>query len=144
EFVSYEQIRNLCRADVAHDTAFFFDFRQYHRPGSGTLLALRKDGEAITETVPPGNRDIAADCESLDEFLWTIARHKVVKTDRAHVMIAAALLGKEVYFGASNYHKLPALAACSLQDYPVSFVPDLRVRLMDELSKERPQAGDGG
>lgn len=144
EFVSYEQIRNLCRADVAHDTAFFFDFRHYRRPGSGTLLALRKDGEALTETVPPGNRDIAADCESLDEFLWTIARHEVVKTDRAHVMVAAALLGKEVYFGASNYHKLPALAACSLQGYPVSFVPDLRVRLTDELSKERPQAGDGG
>jgi len=144
EFVSYEQIRNLCRADLAHDTAFFFDFRQHRRPGSGTLLALRKDGEALTETVPPGNRDIAADCESLDEFLWTIARHEVVKTDRAHVMIAAALLGKEVYFSASNYHKLPALAACSLQGYPVSFVPDLRVTLMDEFSKERAQAEDGG
>lgn len=144
EFVSYEQIQNLCRADIAHDTAFFFDFEQHRRPGSGTLLAFRKDGEALTETVPPGNRDIAADCESLDEFLWTIARHEVVKTDRAHVMIAAALLGKEVYFNAGNYHKVPALAACSLQGYPVSFVPDLRVRLTDELSKERTQAGDGG
>lgn len=144
EFVSYEQIRNLCRADVAHDTAFFFDFRQHRRPGSGTLLAFRTDAEALTETVPPGNRDIAVDCESLDEFLWIIARHEVVKTDRAHVMIAAALLGKEVYFNASNYHKVPALAACSLQGYPVSFVPDLRVRLTDELSKERPQAVDGG
>ncbi|MCA1636226.1 MAG: polysaccharide pyruvyl transferase family protein [Acidobacteria bacterium] len=144
EFVSYEGIRNLCRADVAHDTAFFFDFRQHRRPGGGTLLAFRKDAEALTDTVPPGNRDIAVDCESLDEFLWTIARHEVVKTDRAHVMIAAALLGKEVYFSASNYHKLPALAACSLQGYPVSFVPDLRVRLTDELSKGQPQAADGG
>lgn len=138
EFVSYEQIRNLCSADVAHDTAFFFDYRQHQLPGSGTLLAFRKDGEAITEAVPPGNRDIATDCESLDEFLWTIARHKMVKTDRAHVMIAAALLGKEVYFNASNYHKLPALAGSSLQGYPVSFVPDLREKLVDELSKERP------
>ena len=144
EFVSFEQIRNLCRAEVAHDTAFFFDYQQHCRPGSGTLLAFRTDREALTDTVPPGNRDIAVDCESLDEFLWTIGRHEVVKTDRAHVMIAAALLGKEVYFSASNYHKLPALAACSLQGYPVSFAPDLRARLTDELSKERQQAVDDG
>ena len=142
EFVSYEQIRNLCRADVAHDTAFFFDFGTYAHAGSGTLLAFRTDGEALTEPVPPGNRDIAADCESLDEFLWTIAQHEVVKTDRAHVLIAAALLGKEVYFNASNYHKLPALAAASLQECRVSFIPDLRVRLTEELSKEQSQAAN--
>jgi hypothetical protein len=144
EFVSYEQIRNLCHADIAHDTAFFFDYAQHRRPGNGTLVAFRKDGEALTETAPPGNYDIAAECESLDQFLWTIARHEVVKTDRAHVMIAAALLGKEVYFDACSYHKLTALADCSLQGYPVSFVPDLRMRLTDELSKERPHAVDGG
>lgn len=144
EFVSYEQIRNLCRADIAHDTAFFFDYGRYRRPGKGTLLSFRRDGEAISEPAPPGNRDLAAECESLDEFLWDVARYEVVKTDRAHLMIAAALLGKDVHFDASNYHKLPALAASSLQGYPVSFLPNLRERLTDELSKEQPRAADGG
>ncbi|MET0646122.1 MAG: 2OG-Fe(II) oxygenase, partial [Pyrinomonadaceae bacterium] len=40
EYVSYEQIRTLCRAELAHDTAFFFDFEPYRRPGRGTLLAF--------------------------------------------------------------------------------------------------------
>ena len=120
EHVSYEQIRTLCRAELAHDTAFFFDFEPYRRPGRGTLLAFRTDGEALTKSVPPGNLDLSVGCESLDEFLWAIARHELVQTDRAHVMIAAALLGKEVRFAPSSYHKLPGLAASSLQGFPVS------------------------
>jgi hypothetical protein len=148
EFSSYEQIRHLCRSDVAHDTAFFFDFELHRRPGRGTLVAFRTDGEALTPAVPPGNRDIAVACESLDEFLWTIARHEVVMTDRAHVMIAAALLGKEVHFSASNYHKVEALAASSLQSYSISFVPNLRWKLTNELktagaNAQSENAGDG-
>jgi exopolysaccharide biosynthesis predicted pyruvyltransferase EpsI len=120
EYVSYEQIRTLCRAGLAHDTAFFFDFEPYRRPGRGTLLAFRTDRESLTNSVPPGNQDISATCESLDEFLWTIARHASVKTDRAHVMISAAMMGKEVRYAPSSYHKLPALAASSLQGFPVT------------------------
>ncbi len=120
EHVSYEQIAPLCRAELAHDTAFFFDFEPYRRTGHGTLLAFRTDRESLTNSVPPGNLDLSAICESLDEFLWTIARHEVVQTDRAHVMIAAALLGKEVRYAPSSYHKLPALAASSLRGFPVS------------------------
>ncbi|MFL6253614.1 MAG: polysaccharide pyruvyl transferase family protein [Pyrinomonadaceae bacterium] len=120
EHTSFEQIRTLCRAELAHDTAFFFDFEPYRRPGRGTLLAFRTDRESLTNSVPPGNLDLSVACESLDEFLWRIARHEVVQTDRAHVMIAAALLGKEVRYAPSSYHKLPALAASSLRDYKVS------------------------
>lgn len=146
EFASYEQIRHLCQADVAHDTAFFFEFEPYKRLGRGTLLAFRTDGEALTEGVPHGNRDIAMTCEGLDEFLWTISRHELVKTDRAHVMIAASLLGKQVLFGASNYHKVPALAASSLQGYPVFLVPDLRAKLGAEScpSPDKNQGVDPG
>jgi hypothetical protein len=135
ELVSFEQIRDLCEAEVACDTAFFFDFNAYDRPGHGTLLAFRTDGEALTPAVPAGNNDIAITCESLDEFLWTIARHAVINTDRAHVMIAAALLGKEVHFTSSNYHKVPALAASSLSQYSITFIPDLRERWCKESRK---------
>lgn len=120
EHVSYEQVRTLCRAELAHDTAFFFDYEQYRRPGRGTLLAFRTDREALTNSVPPGNNDISVACESLDEFLWAIARHESVQTDRAHVMIAAAMLGKQVRYAPSSYHKLPALAASALQGFRVS------------------------
>lgn len=120
EHASYEQIRSLCRAELAHDTAFFFDFEPYRRPGRGTLLAFRTDRESLANSVPPGNLDLSVACESLDEFLWRIARHDMVQTDRAHVVIAAALLGKEVRYAPSSYHKLPGLAASSLRGYKVS------------------------
>ncbi|HKO99975.1 MAG TPA: glycosyltransferase [Pyrinomonadaceae bacterium] len=136
EFGSYDQIRSLCNSEIAHDTAFFFDFRPYYREGRGTLIAFRTDGEALTGEVPPGNNDISMTCESLDEFLWTIARHDTIETDRAHVMIAAALLGKKVRYGRSNYHKVPALALSSLQDYPVVSLadnpPTFRQRIMEQ------------
>lgn len=120
EHVSYKLIRPLCRAELAHDTAFFYDFEPYRRPGHGTLFAFRTDRESVTNSLPPGNLDLSVACESLDEFLWTIARHERVQTDRAHVMIAAALLGKEVRYAPSSYHKLPAIAASALRGFNVS------------------------
>ena len=83
------------------------------------LTAYRNDGEATRRYLPDGNNDISVTCESLDEFLWTIARHELVRTDRAHVTIAAAMLGKQVEYAASNYHKVPAIVAYSLGGLPV-------------------------
>jgi GT2 family glycosyltransferase len=140
EFVSYEQIRHLCHAEIAHDTAFFFDFSPYRRTGQGTLLTFRTDKESATGHVPKSNNDISSTCESLDEFLWTIAQYELVKTDRAHVMIAAALLGKQVHYAASNYHKLPAIAACALQDYPVFPLAEVRAQSVREQLFEQARA----
>ncbi len=127
EAVSFAAIRGLCAAGLAHDAAFFADLAAYRDAiaggGSGTLLAYRLDREARGEAPPAGNRDISTACSSLDEWLWTIARHAEVETDRAHVMIAAALLGKRVRFRPSAYHKLPALAAWALADFDVAEKP---------------------
>jgi GT2 family glycosyltransferase/exopolysaccharide biosynthesis predicted pyruvyltransferase EpsI len=119
EAVSYEQIRGLCQAELAHDCAFFFDYAPYKLPGQGLLNAYRSDLEAARHRLPADNNDISITCESVDEWLWTIARHEVVYTDRAHVMIAAALLGKRVFYQSSSYHKLPAIADFALRSYPV-------------------------
>jgi GT2 family glycosyltransferase len=119
---SYRQIRDVCTAELAHDCAFFFDYSPYRCGGRGELLAMRSDREAAG-AVPAGNLDISLRCSSLDEWLWTIARHAAVVTDRAHVMIAAALLGKSVAWSPSNYHKLPALAEHSLGGFDVRRAP---------------------
>ncbi|MFI5180333.1 MAG: glycosyltransferase [Thermoanaerobaculia bacterium] len=117
---SLHRIRDLCDARLADDAAFFFDFSPYRGEGSGILQAFRTDHErSVDFSLPPGNRDISVGCSSLDEWLWAIARHAEVRTDRAHVMIAAALLGKRVRYRSSSYFKLPAIAAFSLQEYPV-------------------------
>src|SRR3984885_6864877 len=76
---SFDDIRRLCDAKIAHDCAFFFDYRPYLRHGEGCLVAYRNDEESVLSVVPEGNHDISRSCSSLDEWLWTIARHAVVK-----------------------------------------------------------------
>jgi exopolysaccharide biosynthesis predicted pyruvyltransferase EpsI len=121
---SYRQLRELCRAELAHDCAFFFDFGPYGHHGEGLLRAYRTDAESASGgQVPPENNDISRTCDSLDQWLWTIARHEVVETDRAHVMIAAAMLGKRVGFRPSSYHKVPAIAEYALEGFPIERVP---------------------
>ena len=119
---SYERIRSLCDARIAHDGAFFFDFAPFRRPGMGTLDAFRTDREAVgreDRPLPEGNDDISVTAPTLEAWLETIASHELVRTDRAHVMIAAALLGKQVEYASSSYHKVPAIAEYALGDYPV-------------------------
>ena len=116
---SFDDICRLCDAKIAYDCAFFFDYRPYLRHGEGCLVAYRTDDESVLSVIPENNHDISKSCSSLDEWLWTIARHAVVKTDRAHVMIAAALLGKTVDYGTSSYHKVPAIADYALRSFPV-------------------------
>jgi hypothetical protein len=116
---SFDGICGLCDAKIAHDCAFFFDYRPYLRQGEGCLVSYRTDDESVLSVIPESNRDISMSCSSLDEWLWTIARHAVVRTDRAHVMIAAALLGKVVDYWTSSYHKVPAIADYALKSFPV-------------------------
>jgi exopolysaccharide biosynthesis predicted pyruvyltransferase EpsI len=116
---SFNGICRLCNANIAYDCAFYFDYRPYLRHGEGCLASFRIDKEAVRSVIPEGNNDISRSCSSLDEWLWTIARHAVVKTDRAHVMIAAALLGKVVEYRTSSYHKVPAIADYALKSFPV-------------------------
>jgi GT2 family glycosyltransferase len=117
---SYAQIAPICDARLAHDAAFFFDFAPYAAAGSGVLHAYRHDAEATGRSpVERDNRDISMTLGSLDEWLWTIARHAEVHTDRAHVMIAAALLGKRVLIHPTTTHKVMAIAEYALADFDV-------------------------
>lgn len=112
ELISFEQIRGVCDARFAHDCAFFADLSSYSAAGSGELIAFRDDEERPDWIpVPEGNRDISAGAESLDQWLRTIERHRVVRTNRAHVMIAAGMMGKQVIYSPCSYFKIEALAA---------------------------------
>lgn len=121
EAASHAAIAGLCRARLAHDLAFFVDYSAFTEPGSGTLNAFRGDGERAHDAPePPGdNDDISATCAGLEEWLARISEHALVRTDRAHVMIAAALMGKEVEYASNSYFKLDALAQSWLVDFPV-------------------------
>jgi exopolysaccharide biosynthesis predicted pyruvyltransferase EpsI len=131
---SFRQIRDLCIADLAHDCALFFDYRPYRRQGRGVLNAFRTDREGLPFALPLDNNDLSVTCGSLDEWLWTIARCEMVQTDRAHVTIAAAMLGKKVRYRPSNYHKVPAIIEFSLQGFPVE--------AMSQVEMEKARLGE--
>lgn len=89
-------------------------------PARGPLLAMRGDAESAGERVPNGNLDISelftlldttgADAElSARLFLGWISRYSTVTTDRLHVAIAGALLGKTVSLRPNSYYKCAAV-----------------------------------
>lgn len=123
ELKSYRMIKDLCNAELAYDCAFFFDFAPYRiqGKGNGELRAYRTDEESDITEKPTKNYDISSRkvVDNLDSWLRIIAQYERVYTDRAHIMIAAAMLGKTVYYTPSNYHKLPGIATFSLHEYPV-------------------------
>lgn len=132
ELISYRLIKDICRADYAYDCAFFFDFDPYRRPGQGTLHAYRTDQDSAFKQVPPDNNDISLTCADLNQWLEMIAAYETVKTDRAHVMIAAAMLGKKVLYRPNKYHKVRGIARFSLGEFDVteekqSFFPNFLI-----------------
>ena len=67
--------------------------------------------------IPRGNRDISAEgTEStpMAEFLEAIARFETVHTNRLHVSIAAAMMGRRVHLYANSYFKNKAIHETSL------------------------------
>lgn len=122
ELISYNQIKDICEADIAFDTAFFFHYSKYKQQGNGPLYAYRKDREKLKNEINSSvedNNDISKTSKNLNQFLKIVAKHNTVHTDRAHVMIAGAMLDKTVYYSPSNYHKIPGIADFSLHDFPV-------------------------
>jgi|GEM_PF-1000573 len=120
EMVSFNQIKDLCKSDLAHDCAFFYNYENFNdQEGKGILNAFRTDAASIWDILPDGNIDISIQCKSLEEWLVTIAEHEIIRTDRAHVMIAAAMLGKQVEYTSAFDHKVPAIAEYALKDLPV-------------------------
>lgn len=121
---SHRLIDSFCEARLAHDTSFFFDFAPYWRDGAGELSAFRTDGESAgVHPIPPGNDDISVTEDSMESWLERIAGCASVRTDRAHVMIAAALLGKQVQYVPGDYFKVPAIAEYALGGFPVRRLP---------------------
>jgi exopolysaccharide biosynthesis predicted pyruvyltransferase EpsI/glycosyltransferase involved in cell wall biosynthesis len=146
EAESYRRIRSLCDARLAHDCAFFFDFSPYRREGEGVLNAFRTDAEARAERgpLPEGNDDITVSSTTLEAWLEKIAAHELVRTDRAHVMIAAAMMGKRVEYLPSSYHKLDALAHYALSDLPVRRLEQLAHPVSVEMPRMQRATSTNG
>lgn len=119
EMESYNQIKDICNCDLMHDFAFHFDYSTYKQNGNGVLNSFRTDSETTIPYAADNNMDISNMDITLHEWLILISMNEIINTDRAHVMIAGAMMGKTINYRPTSYHKVPAIAEFSLKGLPV-------------------------
>lgn len=124
ERYTYAQLRfaiaDGSRVHLDHDLAFSYDYEPWRTAGSGLLNAFRDDAESRGLPLPAGNLDISTLGSSGDgEILPRLLRHVgEVHSDRAHVSICAAMLGKETHVYPNLYHKVRGIYEFSLREMP--------------------------
>jgi hypothetical protein len=117
---SYEAIRELCTARLALDGAFFYDYGPYRREGAGVVR---------------GDHDMLAP----EQWLEQVAGCEIVRTDQAQVMIAGALLGKQVECSESCSWVLDAIADYALLEFPVRRVEAERAAAGTSRNRVNPR-----
>ena len=65
---------------------------------------------------------------TFEQYAKTIREASIVVTDRLHVALPAAIIGKQVYLVEAGYHKLTGVYQQSLKSMP-------NVRLVDAYSE---------
>jgi len=119
--------------ELSPDTALYFeraDLIDNDGTEEYTLIAFREDRESLGPhevDLPDGTttrrEDVSDTTASLAGFVGAVARAERVYTDRLHVGILAAILGKPVTLYANAYHKNVGVYEYSLSGYDhVEFV----------------------
>lgn len=122
---------NGIRTLLCEDAAFSFDYSPW-TGGEGTLVAMRADAERSGRPLPENNRDVSLESTgwwglhnsmiAARKFVQTISRHAMIDTDRCHVAIVGAMLGKQVTLRPGNYHKNRSVWSASLERRGVEFL----------------------
>lgn len=104
------------------------------KAGCGTANCFRTDSEAAgLHPVPKDNRDISFSWNGAlwfdKEFTESVVRslliylsaYESVRTDRLHVAILAAMLGRNVFLFPNSYYKNRSVFEMSLKKYPKAY-----------------------
>lgn len=121
---------------LSHDLAFYLtktDFRPIN--GNYDLICPRQDVESVVNWRVQSSEDsnaIVGDISLFcyfDDFVKLIERSRRVFTDRLHVAILSAILGKETFLFPNYYHKNKGVYELTLHNYP-------NVKFMDVVKFE--------
>jgi exopolysaccharide biosynthesis predicted pyruvyltransferase EpsI len=89
------------------------------------LNAFRTDRESLGfHKHVSRNRDISIEHDGSGDcqlFFSELAQYEHIRTDRAHVAIASAMLGRRVTFYPGAYHKNQGIYECSLRHFGVAW-----------------------
>jgi exopolysaccharide biosynthesis predicted pyruvyltransferase EpsI len=133
----YSNMKNKANVFLSHDMAFHIQDDLSHfihiKPKLEVLYVIRTCKQEATDMeVPldnvdlsftlqrPGNTSDPDICKQVTyEMFEAVASAKLIITNRLHVAIAGALLGRQVHLYPSNYWKIPEIYNYSLKDrYP--------------------------
>ena len=110
-------IADAGRLKLSQDLALRYDYTSWKaRAGSGTLAAFRTDAEAALEVSGICSIDVSRYGDKYDAWplLDVVSRFETVHTDRMHVGVAAAMMGKQTFLYDNSYHKIRAVYEHSL------------------------------
>jgi exopolysaccharide biosynthesis predicted pyruvyltransferase EpsI len=118
---------------LSHDTTFYLSKEDFHaRIGDYDLICLRTDSESkifqntrpritVSDLKYSNGRIIVGDISLINQFEYfvnLIENSRKVITDRLHVAILAAILGKETVLLPNSYYKNRGVYEFSLKEYP--------------------------
>ena len=122
-FQSQEQMPDSL---FCHDMAFFLDIAS-SAPTERHGLFFREDSEAPDDgfTPPKSNFDLSKLGRThtpVDRMVEQIGRYAQVSTNRLHIGIAAAMLGRRVHIAPNDYFKIKAIFDSSIKvHYPNAY-----------------------
>jgi hypothetical protein len=115
----FQSLENCPQARFCHDMAFYAELKASPvEQEEGNFFRL--DPESSGSPVPENNRDISGEgrtYDSLESFCQGISSCALINTDRLHVAIAAALMGREVNLYDNSYFKIRAIYHSSIKDH---------------------------
>lgn len=113
-----ESLHNVPQATFCHDMAFYLTMPEI-APTLETGCFMRTDSERPADApVPPGNIDLSLKGRAetpVQGFIAEIARYRTIYTNRLHIGICAAMLGRQVYLSGNDYFKIRAIYEASIR-----------------------------
>ena len=117
----YQSQDRMSDCQFCHDMAFFLDLAA-QLPTQDHGVFFREDTEAPDDgfSQPKSNVDLSKMGRAhtrLDRLIEHIGRYRHISTNRLHIGIAAAMLGRHVNIAPNDYFKIKAIFDSSIRDY---------------------------
>jgi exopolysaccharide biosynthesis predicted pyruvyltransferase EpsI len=114
-----DSLASLPDSPFCHDMAFYLSPRP-RKPIKQIGIFFREDIEKGDYSIPVGNIDLSNQGThetDHERFLDRIGEYEVIFTDRLHVGIGAALLGRQVHLFGSRTNKIRSIFETSLKPF---------------------------